>query len=170
MLTKSVRRVLQQTAAELRGFTRRSFMARTVVELLSGVPYRAEQELGWNRQTVRKALHEHASSVECVDGRKGRAGRKPVHHHLPRLLEDLRSLMESQCQTDPTFRTTRLYRRLSVEEVRRQLIAQKGYHETQLPSAETLRVRLEELNYHPQRVQKSKAKKRFRKPMPSSSR
>jgi hypothetical protein len=145
-------------------------MARTVVELLGGIAYRAEQELGWSRQTLRKALHEHRSSIECADGRKGRVGRKPVQHHLPRLLDDLRTLMEEQCQTDPTFRTTRLYRRLSVLEVRRQLIEQKGYLDEQLPTPETLRVRLDELDYHPRRVQKSKAKKRSRKPTPSSTR
>lgn len=170
MLTRSVQRLVQQTAAELHGFARRSFMARTVVELLGGIAYRAEQELGWSRQTLRKALHEHRSSIECADGRKGRVGRKPAPHHSPQLLDDLRALMKGQCQTDPTFRTTRLYRRMGAPEVRRQLIEQKGYTDDQLPTEQTIRVHLNELGFHPQRVQKSKPKKRSRKRTPSSSR
>lgn len=35
-------------------------------------------------------------------------------------------------------RTNRLYTRLTATEVRRQLIAQKGYREDELPTAETI--------------------------------
>ena len=85
--------------------------------------------------------------------------------HLPRLLDDIRAIVDGQSQTDPQFRNQRLYTRLSVEEVRRQLIAQKDYTSANCPKRETLRLRLNALGYHPQRV----AKKRSPKPTPSSS-
>ncbi|MCP4445967.1 MAG: hypothetical protein GY811_11570 [Myxococcales bacterium] len=50
--------LLQETAGGLKGYVKRLFMARTVNEFFEGVPYRAEQELGWNRATLKKGLHE----------------------------------------------------------------------------------------------------------------
>jgi hypothetical protein len=43
----------------------------------------------------------------------------------------------------------------------------KGYGEA-VPCAETIRVKLNMLGYHPARVAKTKPKKRSRKPTPSS--
>ena len=88
---------------------------------------------------------------------------------LPRLLDDIRAIVDGQSQTDPQFRTQRLYTRLSVEEVRRQLIAQKGYTSANCPGRETLRLRLNALGYYPQRVAKTRPKKRLPRPTPSSS-
>ena len=59
-------------------------------------------------------------------------------------------------QIDPSFKTQRLYTRLSAAEVRRQLIIQKQYTEAQLPSAQTIRCRLNQLGYYPARIAKTK--------------
>ena len=59
---------------------------------------------------------------------------------------------------------------MSAPEVRRQWIEQKGYADADLPTEQTIRVHLNKLGYHPQRVQKSKPKKRFRRPTLSSGR
>lgn len=154
-----IKKLLLDTAKSLQGYARRLFMARTVDEVFEGVAYRAEQELGWNRQTMSKGLHELRSGVECVDGRRGRTGRKPAEAHLPNLLIDIRDLVDSQSQTDARFRTHRLYTRMSAAEVRRQLQATKGYQEDLLPSEETIRCKLNMLGYHPVRVQKTQVKK-----------
>ena len=79
----AVKKLALETAGSLTGYARRLFMARTVEEVFEGMPYRAEQELGWNRATVSKGLHELRSGVECADGRRGVTGRKPVEAHLP---------------------------------------------------------------------------------------
>jgi hypothetical protein len=152
----------------LKGPSKRLFMARTVRDVFGGVPYRAARELGWNRETLAKAMHELKSGVECVDGRRGATGRKRAEVKLPNLLADMRDLVDSQSQTDARFRTHRLYTRMSVAEVRRQLQAQKGYKASELPCEETLRCRLNDLGFHPVRVQKTQVKKRFPKPTPSS--
>ena len=165
----ALKRLLQETSRLLTGYARRLFMARTVEERFGGVAYRAEQELGWNRLTVTKGLHELRSGVECVDGRPGASGRKLAEAHLPNLLPDIRALVDSQSQTDARFRTHRLYTRMSVAEVRRLLQEKNGYSDEELPSEETLRCKLNMLGYHPVRVQKTQVKKRSRRPMPSST-
>jgi hypothetical protein len=83
-----------------------------------------------------------------------RRGRKPVEAQLPKLLDDLREIADQFSQTDPTFRTTRLYTRLTAAEVRRELIKQKAYTAEDLPSAETIRVKLNALGFRLQRVKK----------------
>jgi hypothetical protein len=84
------------------------------------------------------------------------------------LLSDITAIVDGQSQADPQFRTNRLYTRLTATEVRRQLIAQKGYHEDELPTAETISTKLNELGFYPKKGAKSQPQKNFRKPTPSS--
>jgi hypothetical protein len=96
-------------------------------------------------------------------------GRKRAEEHLPNLLTDLQAIVDSQSQTDPQFRTARLYTRLTATEVRRQLIAQKGYTDAELPTAETIGTKLNALGYYLQKVAKSQPQKKSPKPTPSST-
>lgn len=166
-VSEATRSLIQETAKTLKGYARRLFMARTVRALGAGAQNRAEREFGWSGQTIRKGEHELSSGIECVDGRRGR-GQKPSEEVFLNLLRDLRSIVDGQSQTDPQFRTQRLYTRLSAAEVRRQLVAQYGYDAERSPSEETIRVKLNGLGYHPSRVAKTKPKKRSPKRMPSS--
>jgi DDE family transposase len=168
-LTESFKALLIDTAKALKGSARRVFMARTVAELGSGGQRRAERELGWNRGTIRKGLHELTSGVRCVDNFSAR-GRKRAEDHLPNLLTDITAIVDSQSQTDPQFRTQRLYTRLSATEVRRQLIAQQGYTAAELPTVQTITNKLNDLGYSPKKVAKSQPQKKSPKPMLSSSR
>ena len=167
-LTESLKSLLIDSANSLKGSARRLFMARTVAELGSGGQRLAQRELGWCRETIRKGTRELTTGVPIKDAFH-RRGRKSAEDHLPNLLADIKDLVDGQSQTDPQFRNNRLYTRLTAAEVRRQLIAQKGYPDAQLPQAETIGVKLNRLGYHPKRVQKSLPKKRSLKPTPSSS-
>jgi hypothetical protein len=138
-------------------------MARTVQELGSGGQRRAERELGWNRQTLRKALRELASGLTCPDAFSLRR-RKRAEEHLPNLLIDIKAIVDSQSQADPQFRSSRLYTRLTAAEVRRQLIAQKGYSHAQLPTERTIASKLTRLGYYPTKVAKTQPQKRSQKP------
>jgi hypothetical protein len=168
-LTDTLKSLFIETAKTLKGSPRRLFMARTVKELGPGGQRRAERELGWNRATIRKGMHELQSGIVCVDNFAAR-GRKRAEDHLPNLLTDIAAIVDSQSQADPQFRTNRLYTRLDAAEVRRQLIAQHGYTDAQLPTVQTISAKLNALGYYPQKVAKSLPKKRFPKPTPSSSR
>jgi len=157
-LTDSLKTMLIETARSLKGSARRLFMARTVNELGYAGQQRAARELGWGRMTIRKGLRELDSGLVCLDAYALR-GRKRAEDHLPNLLTDIKAIVDSQSQADPQFRTQRLYTRLTAAEVRRQLIAQKGYTDTQLPTAETIGAKLNALGYYPQKVAKSQPKK-----------
>ena len=168
-LTDAVTGLLQDAAEQLKGSARRVFMARTVKQLGPGGQRRAERELGWNRVTIRKGTRELESGCAIVDAFALR-GRKRAEERLPHLLADLTAIVDGQSQADPQFRTNRLYTRLTAAEVRRQLIAQKGYTDAELPTAQTLGAKLNELGYRLRKVAKSQPQKRPPRPTPSSPR
>jgi hypothetical protein len=147
-----------ETSRVLKGSERRMFMARVVDAMGPGGQRRAAEELGWCRDTIRKGKRELESGEPIIDNFSAR-GRKPAEAHLPNLLEDIQAIADEQSQTDPTFQTTRLYTRISAAEMRRQLIAQKGYTDDELPSEETIRVKMNKLGYGLRSVQKSRPKK-----------
>ena len=165
-LTDSLKSLLLETARSLKGHARRLFMARTVKELGPGGQRRAEREFGWSRMTVRKGTHELESGVRCLDAFAAR-GRKRAEDHLPNLLTDMTAIVDSQSQADPHFRTHRLYTRVSAAEVRRQLIAHKGYTDGELPTVQTLTTKRNDLGYFPKKVAKSQPQKKFPKRTPS---
>jgi len=158
-LTDRLKSLLIETVKTLQGSTRRLFMARTVAELGRGGQRLAQRELGWNRETIRKGTHELKIGCPCEEGLH-RRGRKPAEVRLPSLRDDIQYIVDGQSQTDPQFRNNRLYTRLTPGEVRRQLIAHKGYSDAELPCEEGIRQRLNRLGYHPKKVQKSLPKKR----------
>src|SRR5882672_8850468 len=143
-LTDSLKSLCIETAKSLKGSARRLFMARTVKELGARGQRRAERELGWGRMTIRKGTHELESGFTCLDAFSAR-GRKRVEEHLPNLLTDIKTIVDSQSQADPQFRTNRLYTRLTAAEVRRQLIAHKGYSAEALPTVPTITAKLNTL-------------------------
>jgi Rhodopirellula transposase DDE domain len=167
-LTDSFKTLFIETARSLKGSARRLFMARTVKEIGPGGQRYAARELGWHRDLIRKGTHELESGFLCLDAFSAR-GRKRAEAHLPNLLGDIRAIVDSQSQADPQFRTTRLYTRLSAAEVRRQLIAQKGYTDDELPTVQTITTKLNTLGYFPKKVAKSQPQKKFPKPRRSSN-
>ena len=134
-------------------------MARTVKSLGRGGSQQAENELGWNRGTIRKGQHELESGVICIDNTAAR-GQRRAEERLPNLEQDIRVIVEAQSQIDPSFKTQRLYTRLGAAEVRQQLIIQKGYREADLPTARTVNNKLNAWGYPLRKVAKSKPKKK----------
>jgi hypothetical protein len=162
-LNEAFKMTLIETVKDLHGAERRLFMARTVRAMGEGGQRRAEEELGWNRVTIRKGMHELTSGVICCDNFSAR-GRLLAEERLPNLLIDIKDIVTSQSQSDPRFRTLRLYTRLTAEEVRRQLIATKGYSDGELPKPRTIRSKLNDLGFHPTKVIKCLPKKRSSRP------
>ena len=117
------------------------------------------REFGWNRVTIRKGMHELRTGIACCDAFSAR-GRARAEEHLPKLLTDIQDIAKGFSQTDPQFRTRRLYTRLTAEELRRQLIDHKGYAAAALPTPRTLRTKLNDLGFHLTKVAKCKPKKR----------
>jgi transposase len=166
--TNALKTLLIETAKALKGSARRLCMARTVKELGPGGQPRAARELRWGRMTIRKGMRELDSGIVCLDA-FARRGRKRAEGPLPPLLTAIQAIVESQSQAAPQFRSTRLSTRLTAAEVRRQLIAHKGYADTARPTAETIGTKLHDLGYSPQKVAKSQPQKNCQKLTPSST-
>lgn len=167
-LTPDVKDVVSSAAARLKGASLRRFMADIVRKLGYGGQRKAHRELGWDRTTVRKGEHELRTGIDCLDGRAGNT-RAGVDDQLPNLKADIRDIVEAWSQTDPRFRTPERYAKLAVSEVVERLIANKGYKDQELPSNETIRKLMHGLGYRLQKVQKTKPKKRSRRPTTSSA-
>lgn len=153
-LTAELKKTYIETAKVLKGSQRRVFMARIVESLGYGGQSLAERELGWCRNTIRKGMQELESGI-AIEVNFAARGRKKAEEKLPNLLMDIQSIVDGQSQTDPTFQSNRLYTRLSAQEVRNQLIEQKDYRDDELPTEETIRVKLNGLGYRLRAVQKS---------------
>ena len=160
--------VLIDTAESLKGSGKRLFMARTVRAMGRGGQRWALEHLGWCRDTIRKGTHELRSGMTCVDAFSARR-RKPAEELLPRLLDDIRDIVDGQCQADPKFQTQRLFIRISAAEVRRRLISRKDYTDAELPTQQTINAKLNMLGYRLTKVAKCRPQKRSRRPTPSSS-
>ena len=159
-MTEAINKILIETATELSGYARRHFMAKVVKELMNGNVRLAARELGWHRQTLRKALAEWEGQF-CYIDRFFERGRKPLEMQRPTLLEDIRQIADAASQTAATFHTTQLYTRLSAAAVRQQLIDQKGYAGEDVPCEDTIRRKLNALGYRLRPVKKSQPLKKI---------
>jgi transposase len=157
-LTDSTVKWLKNTADQLKGSSRRMFMAETVQQLGRGGASAVQEKLGWNRGTIRKGLNELENGP--TEDRFSERGRKKSEVLLPNLLEDIKKIVEPECQTDPSFNSCRLYTRITAEEVRRRLLDTGCYEEDSLPCARTVSTKLNELGYHLKKVQKTKPQKK----------
>jgi hypothetical protein len=160
--------VLIDTAKSLGGSQKRLFMARAVKAMGRGGQRWAEDHLGWSRVTIRKGMRELNSGMTCLDAFSAR-GRRPVEGRLPRLLDDIKDIADGQSQADPRFQTARLFTRISAAEVRRQLIATKGYTDEQLPTQQTINKKLNMLGFCLTKVAECRPQKGSSRPMPSLS-
>jgi len=167
-LSETLKKTYQEAARNLKGSARRKFMAGIVVDMGRGGLSYCARELGWDFKTMQKGRQELESGIDFRDVGKNQ-GRKPVEETLPSLLADMKNILDEQSQTDATFQSQRLYTRLSVREVREQLIVQKGYTDEELPSNEVLRQRINGLGYNLRAVRKNQPQKKFLRQMRSSS-
>ncbi len=141
-ISTQLKSIYKQTAAALRGRERRLFMAQVVKMLGAGGQRYAEKELGWNRGTIRKGLFELNHGVRIEDNFSAR-GRKRSEERLPGLLVDIQKILLDDAKTDRIAKTVRL----STGEVRQRLVRDMGYKDEDLPTNETIRVKIHNLGF-----------------------
>ncbi|MFC1960172.1 ISAzo13 family transposase [Chloroflexota bacterium] len=149
----------KETAQVLKGSDRRMFMGRIVNALGRGGQTWAQHELGWCRDVIRKGQRELEKGP--IQDNFAARGRNRTEKRLPKLLADIRAIVDGQSQTDPTFQSQRLYTRLTVKEVRQQLVKQKGYTDEELPCEDAIRHRINALGYTLRSVQKRASQKKI---------
>jgi len=151
---------LRKAVEALKGNSRRTFMAQTIAAYGLGGQTWAEENLRWNRGTIRKGKQELNSGIPANESFSNR-GRKKAEEHFTNLLADIKAIVEPKCQTDPTFHTTRLYRPITAQAVRDMLIEDYGYDPATMPHLRTISRKLDVLEFWPRKVTKSKPVKKI---------
>ena len=138
--------------------SRRQAMAEVTTILLDGKPRVAEDAFGWNRATVSLGMNELQTGIICHNDLSQR--RKPkTEEKYPKLLVEIRELMESECQADPHLRTTLAYTDKTAASVCEALIA-KGWSKDTVPPVRTMSDILMRLGYRLRSVAKTKVQKK----------
>ena len=162
MLTEEIKSSFKDASSKLTGFKKRAFMAQVTKDYFNASSRKAETVLGWSRTTVKKGLKELETGIICIDNYR-RRGRKKTEENLPSLIEDIESLLENQISTDPKFKSTVGYTRISAAKIREALIREKGYHTEELPCRQTIGDILNRMGYSLKKHKKSNPGKKYPK-------
>lgn len=156
---KSLLPSIRLAISELNGAGKRRYLGQLSLDLGKGGPSLVSKYLPISRMTLRKGIKEVESGQYIKDKFEER-GRHLTEKKLPNLLSDIRAIVEPASQTDPSFKSTRLYTRLTPREVRRQLL-KRGYSDEELPTNRTLLTKMKSapLGFVRKKVAKTKPKK-----------
>ena len=146
MLTEKIKSTFTDAAKKLTGSKKRAFMAKVTMDYMDSSPRKAETQLGWSRNAIATGLKELETGIVCVDNYRAR-GRKKTEELLPKLEQDISDLVDSQSQTDPKFKSTFKYTKVSARAVREALRSKKGYTEKELHCRQTIGDILNRIGY-----------------------
>jgi hypothetical protein len=152
---------LRESVDKLPGKDKRVILGKIAIEYGHGGQSMVAREFNTGRNTIRKGAEEYTTGVQIKDRFSSR-GRATTESKLPNLTADIKAVVESTCQTDPKFKSTRLYTRLTVTKIRKLLIEQRGYDPNQLPKSDTTLNRIvNDCGYLLKRVMKVKPIKKI---------
>lgn len=134
------------------------FLGQLALDYGKGGRARVSKDLGISRVTLNKGIKEVLTGI-VIEDKFGERGRKKLEELYPQLIADIKEIGDTSSQTDPQFKSTRLYSRLSINQVRKELL-KRGYQETELPSNETIRNQMIKLGFTRRKVAKTKPKKK----------
>ncbi len=100
-LEESMIETIKSAAKKLSGAKRRAFQAEVTKKYCGGRARVAERQFGWRRVAVQKGLDEMETGI--IVPNKKRTGRPSYSQRLPNLQNDIRSLVDPNSQTHPTF-------------------------------------------------------------------
>ena len=159
-------KTIMNAARKMTRIDRRRFQAQVVMDHCNGNTSLARVIFGWDQRTTQKAILEMKTGKFIAD--QPRNGRNSFSEKLPNLQTDIRSLVDPNSQTHPTFENTFRYTRMTAQAVLDALVREKGYKKEELPALSTMRELLGKMGYRLRRVQKTKPQKKFPKQTPSS--
>ena len=160
---KDVKHIFGSIAEKITsGEQRREAAAELAAEYGPGGQTFAAETLGMSRNTVRKGQWE-LENGEKIKDKFNLRGRKKTTEVLPELESQIKTILDSQSQStqaDPKFQTGRLYTKMTVGEVRKQLMEQYGYTEGDLPTRRTINTIVNDLKYTVKTVKKTEPLKK----------
>lgn len=128
--------IFRESVDKMAGKDKRIILGKVALEYGRGGQAVVAREFNTGRNTIRKGGEEFTTGIQIEDKFSLR-GRTKTEKKLPSLTADIKELVESTCQTDPTFKSTKLYTRLTVTKIRNLLIEQKEYLPEELPKSDT---------------------------------
>ena len=146
MLTDQIKATFKDAARKLTGQKKREFTAQVALDYFNGSARKTEAAMGWDRRSIQRGLDSLRTGIPYQDNYQAR-GRKKVEEILPRLVEDIRALVDDEAQIDPTFGSEFRYLKVSAQAVRDALISQQGYSDAELPSRQAIGRLLNRLGY-----------------------
>ena len=160
-ISKSFVGVFQSACSCMKGSARRAFEAKAAIEFCDGSPRRAETIFGWNRKTIQRGLDEIASGKPYTPSAE-RRGRLRAETQNPKIVESTKSLIDDHSQTDPTFRSTLVYTRVTGQAIRDALAEVLQVPISKLPTSRTMRRILNRNGYSQKKVRKTLPQKKIR--------
>ena len=146
MLTDQIKATFKDAARKLTGQKKREFTAQVALDYFDGSARKTEATMGWDRRSIQRGLDSLRTGIPYQDNYQAR-GRKKIEEILPRLAEDIRTLVDDEAQIDPTFGSELRYLKVSAQAVRDALMTQKGYTDDELPSRQAIGRLLNRLGY-----------------------
>ncbi len=116
---------IKHAASLLSGAARRAFQAQATLDHCNGNFSHAKTLFGWHQETLSRAFLEREQG-EAISDKPGR-GRPKYTDMLPTLEIDIRSLVDPNTCTHPTFKTTFRYTRMTAKAVLESLVKEKQY-------------------------------------------
>jgi len=151
--------VFEYGLQRMKGSERRIYLAEIAKRLGYGGMKLVNEHFAIDFKTLQKGMEELESGNYIIDAFDKR-GRKGIEVHLPNILDDIKSIVDSESQTDPRFEDNRLFTRLTPEIIKTQL-HKKGYKIEELPTNQTIYNKVKELGYSFSTIQKTKPLKKI---------
>ena len=161
ILDDEIIKIRKETSKCLTGKDRRAYQAKITGAYLDHSARHAEFTFGWARESVALGIRELETGYICYVEIHERGDKRAEYKH-PRLRADIEELVEPHLQTDPKFRTTFSYTKITAQAVRQALIDDKGYTGEELPTERTISNLLNRINIKLRRVQKTKPVKKIK--------
>ncbi|MBN4003362.1 MAG: hypothetical protein HWQ58_16745 [Nostoc sp. LPT] len=100
VLTDSLKKLLIETASQLKGAAKRKFMTTIVQGLGLGGQRLAESELGWNRDTIRKGTRELKSGGWRYSVIPDKNSEELLHYHEEQIQQLSPEELQAQIQAE----------------------------------------------------------------------
>ncbi len=144
---------------------RRRAMGDVTLLLLDGKHRVAENVFGWRRSAVEVGINEFQTGISCVNDISARLKPK-TEEKDPKLLAEIRAIMEPHSESESSLRTTLLYTNMTAKAVYDALV-EKGWTAESLPTVRTISNILSRQDYRLRTVAKTEVQKKPQKPTPS---
>ena len=145
---------------KLKGSDKRIALAMIAKDIGIGGQSFVSKEFKVSRDTIRAGMREIENGVS-TEVKVETRGRKKIEKKLLHLVEDIKDIIDSENQTDPSFKTTKPFTKLTSKEIRKQLITQKNYTDDELPTVQTINNKIKVLGFNHNKVNRLIPKKKI---------